>query len=158
AAADLVDRILVAAPRARVLATSREALEIVGERAWRVPSLSLGGGADAVSLFGERASQVQPGFSLEDPSTLDTVVAVCERLDGIPLAIELAAARARVLSVDQIAAHLDDRFRLLTRGGRKAVARQQTLQGAIDWSYELLDQVEREVFDTLGVFAGEFEL
>jgi hypothetical protein len=83
---------------------------------------------------------------------------VCRRLDGIPLAIELAAARAKVLSVDQIAAHLGERFPLLTRGGRTAVARQQTLQGAIDWSYELLADPERALFDTLGVFAGEFDL
>jgi hypothetical protein len=85
-------------------------------------------------------------------------VAVCRRLDGIPQAIELAAARTKLLSVDQIAAHLDERFRLLTRGGRTAVARQQTLQGAIDWSYELLAAAERALFETLGVFAGEFDL
>src|SRR5579863_6357952 len=99
--------------------------------------MSLGVGeetGDAVALFAARASQVQPGFSLTDPSAGEAVVAVCQRLDGIPLAIELAAARATVLSVDQIAAHLKERFRLLTRGGRTAVARQQTLQGAIDWS------------------------
>ena len=85
-------------------------------------------------------------------------MAVCRRLDGIPLAIELAAARAQVLSVDQIAAHLDERFRLLTRGGRTAVPRQQTLRGAIDWSYDLLAGPERSLFDTLGVFAGDFDL
>jgi predicted ATPase len=156
AAAMLVDRLLAAAPRVRVLATSREALDVAGESAWRVPSLSLDG--DAEVLFAERASQVQPGFSLADPVTRDAAAAVCRRLDGIPLAIELAAARAKVLSVDQIAAHLDERFRLLTRGGRTAVARQQTLQGAIDWSYELLGPHERELFGTLGVFAGEFDL
>jgi len=88
----------------------------------------------------------------------EAALAVCQRLDGIPLAIELAAARTRVLSVDQIAAHLDERFRLLTRGGRSAGARHQTLQGAIDWSYGLLGPEERGVFDSLGVFAGEFDL
>jgi tetratricopeptide (TPR) repeat protein len=95
---------------------------------------------------------------LADPVTADAAVAVCRRLDGIPLAIELAAARAKVLSVDQIAAHLDERFRLLTGGGRTAVPRQQTLQGAIGWSYDLLTAAERSLFDAVGVFAGEFDL
>jgi predicted ATPase len=161
AAAMLVDQLLAAAPRARVLATSREALDVAGESAWRVPSLSLDGddgAGDAVALFAERATQAQPGFSLADRATREATAAVCRRLDGIPLAIELAAARAKVLSVDQIAAHLDERFRLLTRGGRTAVARQQTLQGAIDWSYDLLAVPQRALFDTLGVFAGEFDL
>jgi predicted ATPase len=160
AAASLVDRLLGAAPRVRILATSREALNVAGESAWRVPSLSLddGGQGDALALLAERAAQVHPGFSLADPATRAAAVAVCRRLDGIPLAIELAAARAKVLSVDQIAAHLDGRFRLLTRGGRTAVPRQQTLRGAIDWSYELLAAPERLLFDTLGVFAGDFDL
>jgi predicted ATPase len=109
-------------------------------------------------LFAARAAHARPGFRLDEHDTEQSVVAVCRRLDGIPLAIELAAARATVLSVDQIAARLDERFRLLTRGGRTAVARQQTLQGAIEWSYELLSAQERELFDTLGVLAGEFDL
>jgi predicted ATPase len=107
-AATLVDRLLAAAPRVRVLATSREALDVAEEEAWPVPSLSLdgeGGAGDAMALFAERATHVQPGFSLADPATRGAAVAVCRRLDGIPLAIELAAARAKVLSVDQIAAH-----------------------------------------------------
>jgi predicted ATPase/class 3 adenylate cyclase len=161
AVAALVDRLLGAAPRVRVLATSREALDVAGESTWRVPSLSLdadSGEGDALALFAERASQVQPGFSLAHPGTHEAAVAVCQRLDGIPLAIELAAARAKVMSVDQIAAHLDERFRLLTRGGRTAVPRQQTLRGAIDWSYDLLIAPERWLFDTLGIFAGEFDL
>jgi predicted ATPase/class 3 adenylate cyclase len=158
AAAELVDRLLSSAPRVRVLATSREALEVTGEAAWRVPSLSFDDDGDAVALFAERARHVQAGFSLDDPAVLRAAASICRRLDGIPLAIELAAARAKVLSVDQIAAHLDERFRLLTRGGRTAVARQQTLQGAIDWSYELLGARERDLFSTLGVFAGEFDL
>jgi predicted ATPase/class 3 adenylate cyclase len=160
AAAALVDRLLGAAPRLRVLATSREALDVAGESTWRVPSLSLdeGGEGDALALFAERATQAHPGLSLSDLITREAAVAVCRRLDGIPLAIELAAARAKVLSVDQIAAHLDQRFRLLTRGGRTAVPRQQTLRGAIDWSYELLAAPERSLLDTLGVFAGEFDL
>jgi predicted ATPase len=161
AAATLVDQLLGTAPRVRVLATSREALDVSGESLWRVPSLSLdgdGGAGDAVALFAARAAQVQPGFTLTDPDSREAAVAVCRRLDGIPLAIELAAARGKLMSVDQIAAHLDERFRPLTRGGRTAVARRQTLQGAIDWSYELLAAPERSLFDTLGVFAGEFDL
>ena len=161
AAARLVDRLLATAPGVRILATSREPLDVVGESTWRVPSLSVegdGGTGDAVELFTERAARVHSGLNLTDPVTREATVAVCRRLDGIPLAIELAAARARTLSVDEIAARLDERFRLLTRGGRTAVARQQTLRGAIDWSYELLAPPERSVFDSLGVFAGDFDL
>jgi predicted ATPase/DNA-binding SARP family transcriptional activator len=158
AAAAFVDRLLAAGPEVRVLATSRERLDVAGESAWRVPSLSLDGDADALALFAERAAQAQPGLSLADPATKASAMAVCRRLDGIPLAIELAAARAKVLSVDQIAARLDERFRLLTGGGRTAVPRQQTLHGAIGWSYDLLTAAQRSLFDTLGVFAGEFDL
>jgi predicted ATPase len=159
-AASFVDRLLSEAPRVRVLATSREPLDVAGESVWRVPSLTVDtpdGFGDAAALFAERAAQVRDGFAL-DESNLADVLALCRRLDGIPLAIELAAARVRVMSIEQIAARLDERFRLLTRGGRTAVARQQTLQGAIDWSYELLAPREREVFEALGVFAGEFDL
>jgi predicted ATPase/class 3 adenylate cyclase len=160
-AAALVDRLLLAAPRVRVLATSREPLNVAGESVWRVPSLTVevdGAVGDAVALFAQRAAQARPGFTLDDRETSHAVIAVCRRLDGIPLAIELAAARTRAMSVEQIASHLDDRFRLLTRGARTAVPRQQTLQGAIDWSYELLGPPERELFDLLGVFAGGFDL
>jgi hypothetical protein len=120
----------------------------VGASTFALPSLSLDGDADAVALFAERAARAQPGFSLDDPVTRESAVAVCRRLDGIPLAIELAAARARVVSVDQIAAHLDERFRLLTRGGRTAVPRQQTLEGAIGWSYDLLTAPERSLWSS----------
>ena len=161
AAAQLVDRILERAPRVRLLATSREPLGVAGETLWRVPSLKVetddGQTSDAVELFAARAAQVRPGFAV-DATTRESVLAVCRRLDGIPLAIELAAARSGVMSVDQIAKRLDERFRLLTRGTRTAVARQQTLQGAIDWSYELLGAAERDMFDMLGVFAGGFDL
>jgi predicted ATPase/class 3 adenylate cyclase len=159
-AADLVDRVLAAAPRARVLATSREPLGVAAESVWRVPSLSVDadvGVGDAVALFAQRAAQIHRDFVLDDATT-KAVRAICERLDGIPLAIELAAARAKVLSVQQISARLDERFRLLTRGGRTAVPRQQTLQGAMDWSYELLAPGERDLFDALGVFAGDLDL
>jgi predicted ATPase len=160
-AAALVDRLLSASPRLRILATSREPLGVAGESVWRVPSLPVDAGpgevGDAVALFAERAARVRPAFE-DDDETRATVVQVCRRLDGTPLAIELAAARAKVMSVEQIAARLDERFRLLTRGGRTAVARQQTLQGAIDWSYELLTTDERDLFDLLAVFAGDFDL
>jgi predicted ATPase/class 3 adenylate cyclase len=160
-AAALVDRLLVASPRLKVLATSREPLGLAGEAVWRVPSLTVDSGStevgDAVALFAERAALVLPTFALND-ETFAAVLQVCRRLDGIPLAIELAAARAKAMSVGQISAHLDERFRLLTRGGRTAVARQQTLQGAIDWSYQLLTPAERELFDLLSVFAGDFDL
>jgi predicted ATPase len=160
-AAGLVDRLLGVAPRVRALATSREPLGVPGESIWRVPSLSVdtpaGGVSDAVALFATRAVQVNRGFALDDTNR-GMARDVCRRLDGIPLAIELAAARTTVLSVEQILAHLNERFRLLTRGGRTAVPRQQTLQGAIDWSYELLTPSERDLFDLLGVFAGDFDL
>jgi predicted ATPase len=160
-AAGFVDELLGAAPRTQVLATSREPLDVAGESVWRVPSLAVettsGELGDAVALFLQRAGQVHGGIALDDDNR-ETVVQLCRRLDGIPLAIELAAARAGTMSVQHIADHLDERFRLLTRGGRTAVARQQTLQGAFDWSYELLTPPERELFDLLGVFAGGFDL
>ena len=137
AVAVAVDRIVDHAPRVTVVTTSREPLGVSGERVFRVPSLSIeaddGTVGDAVELFVRRAAQVRSDFVL-DAGTQDAVSQICRRLDGIPLAIELAAARVNVLPVEQIAVRLDERFRLLNRGGRTAVARQQTLQGAIDWS------------------------
>jgi len=160
-AAEFVDRLSATAPRLRVLATSREPLGVAGESVWRVPSMTVdatnGAAGDAVALFTARAAQVAPSFEPDGPSR-DATLEVCRRLDGIPLAIELAAARVKVMSVEQIASRLDERFRLLTRGRRTAVARQQTLQGTIDWSYELLSPAERDLFDLLGAFAGEFDL
>jgi predicted ATPase len=161
AAADLAERLVRRAPRARVLATSREPLNVKGELAWRVPSLTVledGVPGDAVELFVKRAAEGRPGFEVGDGANRDAVVQICRRLDGIPLAIELAAARARTMSVEQIASRLDERFRLLIRGSRGAVPRQQTLEGAIDWSYELLTSAEQSLFDGLGVFAGDFDL
>jgi predicted ATPase len=172
ACARLADALLRAAPHVRLLCTSREALGIAGEAVWRVPSLPVpadGGaaasGADAaalaryaaVRLFAERAAVVQPGFAL----TADNVAAVaevCARLDGIPLALELAAARVRVLPPRQLLARLDDRFRLLTDGSRTASERHQTLQAAVDWSYALLAEPERALFARLAVFAGGWTL
>ncbi len=142
AASGLADSLLRACADLTILATSRQSLGVAGEAAWRVPSLVR---AEAVALFHERAGQA------DDP---ETVAQICRRLDGIPLAIELAAARTRVLSVAQIAARLDDRFRLLTDGSRSALPRHRTLKAAVDWSYQLLTEEEQGLLCRLSVFAG----
>jgi non-specific serine/threonine protein kinase len=168
ACAALTERLLRACPCLRILATSREALGITGETSWRVRSLALpeqdgAAGADrpldseAVRLFAERAAAVSPGFRVTE-QTADAVAQVCGRLDGIPLAIELAAARVKLLNVDQIAARLDDRFRLLTGGSRTALPRHQTLRATIDWSYALLSEQERIVLRRLAVFSSGWTL
>jgi predicted ATPase/class 3 adenylate cyclase len=154
-------------PRLRILATSREPLGIDGEHVYRVPSLSLPPGeaeaaddiaaSDAVRLFVERAQAQDPGFVLDDASA-PLVASVCRRLDGIPLALELAAARLSSMSLQQVSDRLDQRFRLLTGGSRNAMPRQQTLQAAVDWSFGLLTEPERDVLRRLSVFAGGFEL
>jgi non-specific serine/threonine protein kinase len=154
ACAELVEALLRACPHLRVLATSREALRVPGEVIWRVPSLAA---AESARLFTERAQSAAPGLTLTDRNT-PLVAKVCERLDGIPLAIELAAARIRSLPVEQIAARLDDRFRLLTGGARPALPRQQTLRGSIDWSYDLLSEPERLLLGRLAAFAGGWAL
>ena len=167
ACAHLADMLLRACRNLVILASSREPLGIGGEIAWPLPPLSLpdhwreiatGPGAvervmqyEAVRLFVERTVAVRPSFQLTDASAL-AVAQICWRLDGIPLAIELAAARARVLRVDQIAERLDDRFHLLTGGSRTAVPRQQTLRALIDWSYDLLGDLERRLLRRLSVF------
>ena len=168
-AARLVEALLRACPRLRVLATSREPLAIAGERAWLVPPLSLPAGepatttaeaaaaCDAVRLFVERAQDVLPGFTL-DAGNAGAVAEICRRLDGLPLAIELAAARVRVLSPAQIVERLADRFRLLGSGSRTAIPRHQTLRAAIDWSYALLTGDEQRLLDRLSVFSGGFTL
>ena len=166
-AAALVELLLQECPALRILATSREALGASGERAWLVPTLSLPDAASppiaavrtsaAGRLFIERAEAAHAAFALTE-SNAAAVGAICRRLDGLPLAIELAAARVRALSPEQIAARLDDAFRLLTSGARTAVARHRTLGGAIDWSYALLDEGERAVLHHLSVFAGSFSL
>jgi len=162
AAARLADSLLRAAPELRLLATSREALQIDGETAWRVPSLSVPepgsvseGLSDygSVTLFAERAQAAVASFRLS-PQTAPTVAQICLRLDGIPLAIELAAARLKVISLDQILIRLDTCFRLLTGGSRTALPRQQTLRATIDWSYELLSERERVLLRRLSIFAG----
>jgi predicted ATPase/class 3 adenylate cyclase len=165
-AAEFVDAVLRACPSVRILATSREPLRVPGEALRRVPSLTLpAAGAsledarssESVRLFVERASAAAPRFELTHRSA-PAVISICRRLDGIPLAIELAAARVHTLSPEQIASRLDERFRLLVGGGRTAVPRHQTLRAAIDWSYDLLPESERIVFRRLAVFAGGWTL
>jgi len=164
--ADLVDTLLRSCPRVRVLATSRETLGIVGERAWLVPSLALPGQqssieemmqSEAINLFAERARAVVSTFELTEHNA-PAVARVCRMLDGMPLAIELAAARVRVLSVGQISSRLQDSFALLSGGSRTALPRQRTLKAAIDWSYELLSENERILLGRLSVFAGGWTL
>jgi len=168
ACARLAEAILRSCPHVQVLATSRAALAIGGETTWRIPSLGL---ADpdhlpplealtqyaAVRLFIERAVAAQSNFAVNNQNA-PAVAQICHRLDGIPLAIELAAARVRVLSPDQIATRLDDRFQLLTGGSRTALPRQQTLRALVDWSHDLLSDKEKALFRRLSVFAGGWTL
>lgn len=142
-------------PGLRVLCTSREPIGLTGEVTWRVPSLSLSD--DAVRLFADRAAQARPGFGI-DQDNAAAVAEICRRLDGMPLAIELAAARVRALTPHDILNGLQDRFRLLTGGSRTAVRRQQTLQASVDWSHNLLTQPERILFRRLAAFLGGFDL
>jgi predicted ATPase/class 3 adenylate cyclase/DNA-binding CsgD family transcriptional regulator len=158
ACAELCERLLRAAPDLQILATSRQPLGAKGEVVWRVPGLSIdepaqsGVETEAARLFVERAVAVAPGFRLT--AHRGAVLDVCRQLDGIPLAIELAAARVNVLTPDQIAARVGDRFRLLVSAGRTASQRQQTLRAAVDWSYDLLTLSEQTLFNRLSVFAG----
>ena len=155
ASAKLVAEMLAAAPGLTVLATSREPLGVTGEATWQVPSLSLAD--DAVALFVDRARLARADFAITDDNA-DSVAQICQRLDGMPLAIELAAARVRALSLTEIADSLHDRFRLLTGGSRTAVRRQQTLYASVDWSHALLTETERILFRRLAVFLGGFDL
>lgn len=177
AVAELVRPLLARCPGLRVLATSRQRLGLTGEVVWRVPSLPFppesqkreaGSGPPsfaaspldypAVQLFVARAAAVRAGFRLADSAAVDAVCRICRRLDGIPLAIELAAARANILPVEQIASLLDDRFRLLTWGDRAAAPRHQTLLALIDWSYDQLSDPERVLLRRLSVFVGGWSL
>jgi len=167
AVARLSDTLLRSCPNLRILASSREALGIAGETTWGVPSLSLPDlfrntltGAElietlsqyeAVRLFTDRATAVLPSFAITNENA-PAVAQICWRLDGIPLAIELAAARVKVLTLDQISKRLDDSFRLLTGGSRTALPRQQTLRALIDWSYDLLSDAEKKLLRRLSVF------
>jgi predicted ATPase/class 3 adenylate cyclase len=176
AVADAADRLLGSCPDLHLLASSREPLGVDGEVVFAVPSLALPPAADplearvvgdaeveqaarseAVRLFVDRAAATLPTFSL-DRSNVRAVVDICRRLDGIPLALELAAARVNILSADEIARGLDDRFRLLTGGRRTAVPRQRTLQALIDWSWDLLDEADQRLLRRLSVFAGGWTL
>ena len=155
ASAELVVAVLSGAARLTLLATSREAIGLAGEVSWRVPSLSLAD--DAIELFTDRARHARPGFAVSDDNAA-AVTEICRRLDGLPLAIELAAARVRALSLNEILDSLHDRFRLLTGGARTAVRRQQTLRASVDWSHALLTGPERVLFRRLAVFLGGFDL
>ena len=168
ACAAVAQSLLADCPNLRILATSREALSIPGEVIWRVPSLRLPDAAqrlnlqalsdcEAVALFIDRAHAVEPNFTLTTRNA-DAVVQICARLDGIPLAIELAAARVRLISAQQILSRLNDTFRLLTTGSRTALPRQQTLRASIEWSHDLLTEREQILFRRLSVFAGSFTL
>ena len=168
ACAELAHELLSCCDQLRILATSREPLHVPGEVTWLVPGLSLPHASTlptpeelnryaSIRLFVERAAATRPGFVL-DSNAAEAVALLCRRLDGIPLAIELAAARTRALTPDEILRRLDDRFRLLTGGARGALERQQTLRATIDWSHDLLDQRERVLFRRLSVFAGGWTL
>ncbi len=142
-------------PRLTLLTTSREPIGVAGEVSWRVPSLPLAD--EAIELFADRARRARPDFAVNDDNAA-TVAEICRRLDGVPLAIELAAARVRALSLAEILDSLHDRFRLLTGGARTAVRRQQTLRASVDWSHALLTEPERVLFRRLAVFMGGFDL
>ena len=165
AAGRFVEALLRECGGVRVLATSREGLGVPGEHVWPLRSLGVPedptvsgiAASEAGQLFVERTRGTGSAFAL-DESNAASVAEICERLDGIPLAIELAAARAASLSPTEIASLLDERFRLLTGGRRIAVERHKTLRAAVDWSYSMLDDIDRRVFDRLGVFAGTFDI
>jgi predicted ATPase len=157
--ADLVEAILAASATVTILATSREGLGVSEEQLWRVPSLDVDSGTEsaAVDLFVDRAHSVVSEFSLVQPGEADAVVEICRRLDGIPLAIELAASRMASMTASDVRDRLDHRFRLLV-GSRRGLARHQTLRHAVAWSYDLLDDAEKVLLDRCSVFAGGFDL
>jgi predicted ATPase/DNA-binding SARP family transcriptional activator len=166
--AQIVEQLLSTCPKLKILATSRERLDLFNETTWHVPSLQLPETGQilplkklkefaSVELFVERARNVKSDLALTEQNA-SSITQICERLDGIPLAIELAAARVKLLSVDEIASRLHDRFSLLTSGTRTALPHHQTLRATIDWSYDLLTEAERILFRRLAVFAGGFTL
>ncbi|MSU36499.1 MAG: adenylate/guanylate cyclase domain-containing protein [Pedosphaera sp.] len=172
ACADLTDRLLKACPRLQILATIREGLRLAVETTWPVPSLSMPSLVDgklgtsglsapeqyeSIKLFVERAKAVEPAFELTEKN-VESVAQLCHRLDGIPLAIELAAGCTRVLRAEQLLDRVQDRFRLLTGGSRTPLPRQQTLRALVDWSYDLLSEEERLLFVRLSGFAGGWTL
>jgi predicted ATPase len=157
--ADLVEAILAASATVTILATSREGVGVSDEQLWRVPSLDVNSGTEsaAVNLFLDRAQSVVSDFSLAKPDEADAVVEICRRLDGIPLAIELAASRMASMTTSEVRDRLDQRFRLLV-GSRRGLARHQTLRHAVAWSYDLLDESEKALLERCSVFAGGFDL
>jgi predicted ATPase/class 3 adenylate cyclase/DNA-binding CsgD family transcriptional regulator len=155
ASAELIAVLLAGGPGLTLLTTSREPIGVAGEVSWRVPSLSPDD--DAIELFSDRARRAKPDFRITGDNA-ETVTEICRRLDGLPLAIELAAARVRALSPSEILHSLRDTFRLLTGGARTSVRRQQTLRASVDWSHELLSEPERLLFRRLAVFLGGFDL
>ncbi len=167
AAAQMAEAMLRAAPTMHVIATSREPLRVEGEWVYPIPPLAVPPEGDpdsedllqygAVRLFVERARAADPDFSA-DRGVLVAIAAICRRLDGIPLAIELAASRVAALGIEELAARLNDRIDLLTRGSRTVLPRQRTLRATLDWSYDLLTEIERLILRRLAVFAGGFTL
>jgi class 3 adenylate cyclase len=159
AAADLLEAILAHSGTAKVLATSREGLGIADEQIWLVPSLDVGARTDsaAATLFVERARSVAQRFSIANTEDADAVLEICRRLDGIPLAIELAASRMASMTASEVRDRLDQRFRLLV-GSRRGLARHQTLRHAVAWSYDHLDDTEKALLERCSVFAGGFDL
>jgi predicted ATPase len=159
AAADLIEAILAHSATVRILATSREGLGVTDEQLWPVPSLDVGAGVDsaAVNLFVERAHSVAPRFSMATTDEAEAVIEICRRLDGIPLAIELAASRMASMTASEVRDRLDQRLRLLV-GSRRGLERHHTLRHAVAWSYELLDDAEKPVLERCSVFAGGFDL
>jgi predicted ATPase/class 3 adenylate cyclase len=160
--ANLAEALLASSANVRILATSQQRLGVAGEVVYRLSPLAASTSAsadgldsDSVRLFADRARLHDPRFTLS-PGTARTIAQICQRLDGIPLAIELAAARVRLMSVDEVLARLDDRFRLLVDSGRASLPRHQTLRATVDWGYELLSETERALFRRLSVFAGGF--
>jgi predicted ATPase/class 3 adenylate cyclase len=159
AAADLIEAILAHSATVRILATSREGLGVTDEQLWPVPSLDVGAGVDsaAVNLFVERAHSVAPRFSMATTDEAEAVIEICRRLDGIPLAIELAASRMASMTASEVRDRLDQPLRLLV-GSRRGLERHHTLRHAVAWSYELLDDTEKALLDRCSVFAGGFDL
>jgi len=159
AAADLVEAVLAQSATVRILATSREGLGVGDEQLWPVPSLNVEAGADsaAVTLFVERAQSVSPHFAMANADEAAAVVEICHRLDGIPLAIELAASRMASMTAREVRDRLDQRFRLLV-GSRRGLQRHHTLRHAVAWSYDLIGEAEKSLLDRCSVFAGGFDL
>src|SRR5262245_11080652 len=159
AAADLIETIIEHSSKVRVLVTSREGLGVADEQLWPVPALDVSDGtdSDAATLFVERAGHLAPGITLSADDSADAVVEICRRLDGLPLAIELAASRLLSMTVVEVRDRLDDMFRLLV-GSRRALERHQTLRHTVQWSYDLLDDSERALLNRCSVFAGGFDL